>query len=172
MLVYLAISLVVRCVVGRLGYVGLMGLKLGGRCKYILFYRLSRNGISIIPIPLIINLTLQLKIFSRRCSSICWPMLLVGLICWFVFAIEIFQIRFHWHRLLLYYLALQQNVLSMMFLLSISSIPSSALSDHFIFVFVLNSCFFRSVLPGTLEYIESIRGTILNFYLIPVVLNI
>ena len=117
-LVSLGISLVVRCIARRLGCVQLIVLKLGVWCKDVLLYRINRNEFSLVNIPLLIGLTFPLTGCFRDCSNICRRMLLVGLCCRFVFAVELFCVRFYSHRFLLYYLRLSRNVLSMVFMFS------------------------------------------------------
>ena len=90
---------------------------------------------------------------TRRCSKIHWRMLLLGLHCRFLLAIEFFRIWFYWHRLLLLYLGPQQNVPSIVFL---SAISLFYLSLHplffarFLSVFFRSSCLIRSVFSESL----------------------
>ena len=106
---YLLISIIIRCFVGRIGFMWMMVLKLVGWCKVILLYRTIRNEIFLASLPLLFFLILQTNNSYQRRSDICWRMLLVGLCNQYVIALELFRVRFCSDRLLLFYLDLKQN---------------------------------------------------------------
>ena len=95
--------------VGGLGYVWIMIVKLRGRYRSILFYRISRNDFSLILTPLLTFLNIHLKKLSRHRSKMCWRMLLAGLCCRFVFAIEFFRVQFYW-QLCYFFISLSKTM--------------------------------------------------------------
>ena len=85
-LIYLTISLIVHCFVGRLGFLVILVVKLGGWCKDTLLYHTNRSEVSLAPTSLLkfsrINLIAVFRTPAGECG---WSNCVVGLFCYKIF---------------------------------------------------------------------------------------